>query len=995
MIFPLISFLYPAYLWLLALILLFLGLGWPQGQAPDRRRRWVGLAVRLLVLVGLVLALAGAQLEWPVDTIITVFVLDASDSISPTDRIRAETFLRGALAQKPEGDQAAVILFGGDALVEQLPRSEATMPALVSTPIKTATHIEDALRLALALLPNEGGRRIVLLSDGQETEGEARRLLDLAAARQVEISVYPLGESNSTTPEVLVERVVAPAQARQGQAVPIEVVVSASQPSAVNLRLLADGALVESRAVRLVPGRNPFEFNLTVEEAGFHRFRVEIEAAEDGRLQNNWGAAFTTVYGPPQVWVVAGQPGEAANLMAALEATGLKSNLTTPAAFPDSLTHLAAYDAVILVNVPATALPNATQEMLVSFGRDLGRGLVMVGGPESYGAGGYLRSPLEKALPVEMEVRNRSREPNIALVLAVDKSGSMGACHCDNPDLRQTYTRVPSGLPKIDIAKEAIFHAAAVLGDLDYLGVVSFDNSAHWQVEPGPWLGESALEQAIGGITANGQTNIYAGLVAAEESLTPIPARIKHIILLTDGWSHYGAYDELTARLAKKGITLSVVAAGGGSAEYLADLARQGGGQYYPAATMSDVPQIFLKETIRAAGNYIIEEPFLPVVTLSDSGGSLASPILQGLDLTSVSPLLGYNGTTAKTAARVALLTPRGDPLLATWQYGLGRSVAWTSDLSGRWAKNWLTWDEYVRFVGQVVTWSLPRPGDEQLDLAVSVSGGQARLTAMVDSDDQAQSLAPLQVTAKLLTAEGQTIETELRPSGPQRYEATVPLPGEGVYLAQVTAYAGGEIAAANNDPVASQTTGLVVPYSAEYASLTGGTQEATILLADLAAVTGGQALAEPAQAFAHNLAVGRQTQPIWPALLLLAVWLFPFDVAIRRLRVGRREWQQFQSWLCGRWPSLRPELTPTVELPPASSTIQAFRQAQQRVQRQPSTPPAAPPAPVEPTKARSPAGPVSPAVPSSSPSAPTPLISNDKGDTLSRLKAAKKRVQR
>lgn len=975
-----ISFLYPAFLWLLGLIPLFLALGWPERRALDRRRRWLGLAIRLLVLLGLVLGLAGAQFERPVDVITTVFVLDASDSISAEDQQRMEGFLREALAQKPEGDQAAVILFGADALVERLPRPEAAMPALASTPIKTATDIEDALRLALALLPNEGGRRIVLFSDGRETQGQARRLLDLAAARQVEMDVYPLGKSHSTTPEVLVERVSAPAQARQGQMVAVEVVVTASQPLAVKLRLLANGALVESRAVRLVRGRNPFEFNLPVTETGFQRFRVEIEAAQDGRLQNNWGAAFTTVYGPPQVLVVEGHTGEAANLVTALAAVNLNPTLTSPAALPDSLASLAAYDAVILVNVPAGALPNVTQQTLASYVRDLGRGLVMIGGPESYGAGGYLRSPLEKALPVDMEVRNRSREPNIALVLAVDKSGSMGACHCDNPDLNQTYIRAPSGLPKIDIAKEAIFQAAAVLGDLDYLGVVSFDNSAHWQLDPGPWVGEAALEQAIGGITANGQTNIYAGLVAAEDSLAAVPARIKHIILLTDGWSHYGAYDELTARLAEEGITLSIVAAGGGSAEYLAGLARKGGGHYYPAKTMSEVPQIFLKETIRAAGNYIIEEPFLPVVTLSGSGEGTANPILRGLDLTSVPALLGYNGTTPKAAARIALLTPRGDPLLAAWQYGLGRSVAWTSDLSGRWAKNWLTWEEYARFAGQMVNWSLPKPGDEQLDLAVSVNGSQATLRAMFD-----KNAAPLQVKAKLLDAAGEMIETELRPSGPQRYQATVSLPAAGVYLAQVTAYAGQEAGPAENAPVASQTGGLVVPYSAEYAYLPGERQDtAASLLADLAVATGGQALVEPAQAFAHNLAVGRQTQPLWPALLLLATLLFPFDVAIRRLRVGRREWQQAQGWLLQPWLRLRPAPVPEAELarPPASPTIQAFRQVRQRVQRQPGPPPAVtPPASNNPPESKPPPSP--------------PPTSTGEGDTLARLKAAKKRIRR
>ncbi|MFN8454221.1 MAG: VWA domain-containing protein [Anaerolineae bacterium] len=401
-----LSFLYPIYLWLLALLPLFGALGWPERRAPNRRQRGWGRAARLLILAALVLALAGAQIEWPVDNITTVFVLDASDSLSSDDRATAEAFLRQALAQKPPGDRAAVVLFGGDALVEQLPRTEADMPALASTPIKNTTNIEAALRLALALLPNEGGRRIVLFSDGQETAGAAHQLLNLAIARQVEISVYPLGRLDSTrAPEVLVEQVIAPAQARQGQEVPVQVVIQASQSTPATLRLLAGDALVESRAVRLTQGRNQFEFNLPATGTGFRRFRVEVEAAQDGRLQNNWGAAFTTVYGPPQVLVVEGQAGEAANLSRALQAAKLTATVIAPPALPDSLPGLAAYDAVVLVNVPATTLPNKTQELLASYVRDLGRGLVMAGGPQSYGAGGYLRSPLEKALPVEMSTQ--------------------------------------------------------------------------------------------------------------------------------------------------------------------------------------------------------------------------------------------------------------------------------------------------------------------------------------------------------------------------------------------------------------------------------------------------------------------------------------------------------------------------------------------------------------------------------------------------------------
>jgi hypothetical protein len=349
-----------------------------------------------------------------------------------------------------------------------------------------------------------------------------------------------------------------------------------------------------------------------------------------------------------------------------------------------------------------------------------------------------------------------------------------------------------------------------------------------------------------------------------------------------------------------------------------------------------------------------------------------------------VPPLLGYNGTTPKTAARIVLLTPRGDPLLATWQYGLGRSVAWTSDLSGHWAKNWLEWAEFSRFVGQMVNWSLPRPGDEQLDLRVSVSGNQATLSAIVGGNDAA---APqLNITAKLLAADGEVIETELQPSGPNRYQATVPLPAEGVYLAQVTAYAQSSVdTAENSEPAANQTTGLVAPYSAEYANLNAD----LTLLTDLWTATGGQTLSDPAQAFAHNLAIGRQTWPIWPTLLLLAALLFPLDVAIRRLRLGRREWRQAQAWLSSRLPGFQPASTANLELPqtPASPTVQAFRQAQQRVRSQPAAPPPPAASGVAPVKSSEPASSVS-----AEPPLPSPASDQD---TLARLRAAKKRVRR
>jgi len=259
-------------------------------------------------------------------------------------------------------------------------------------------------------------------------------------------------------------------------------------------------------------------------------------------------------------------------------------------------------------------MPTAAMNVLPSYVRDLGRGLVMIGGQDAFGAGGYLRTPVETALPVDMEVRSRTQEPNLALVFAIDKSGSMGRCHCDNPSaLPGQYVRVESGLSKVDIAKDAVMQAASLLGRTDYIGVVAFDSNALWALQVQTLAEPSIIQNKIGGMRPEGQTNVYAGLSEAEAALAKTPARLKHVLLLTDGWSRSGDYEALAHKMQDEGISLSIVAAGGGSALYLEQLARTGGGRYYAAPTMSDVPKLFFKETVEAIGSYVIEEPFYPL----------------------------------------------------------------------------------------------------------------------------------------------------------------------------------------------------------------------------------------------------------------------------------------------------------------------------------------------------------------------------------------------
>jgi Mg-chelatase subunit ChlD len=844
----------------------------------------------VLLLTLVVLALAGIQIRTPANNLTAVFVLDISDSISPEEQARGETYIRAALSEMPRGDQAAIVVFGEDALVEQLASETRNLPDLASVPITTRTDIASALQLALALFPDEGAKRMVLLSDGRQNLGQAIEQAELAAAHGIELVYVPLGGPSGET-EVLLESLETPVSVRQGQNFDLTITIHSTAAASAELRVFGDGQLIHSQDVALENNPNRFSIPVEAGESGFRRFSAQIIPDRDTRLQNNQASAFTVVHGPPHVLIVEGSRDEteaaqnpAWAFAEALTATEMQVSIIPSNKIPTNLTALSNFDAVILMDVPVTALPPKSMEALQIYVRDLGRGLLMTGGEQSFGAGGYLRTPIEESLPVYMDVRNKEQEANLALVLAVDKSGSMGRCHCDDPDLNQTYTRQETGQPKVDIAKEAIMRAAAALSDMDFLGVVAFDNAARWAVETQKLVDANTLENAIGGIPAQGQTNLQSGVEAAYDSLQGVDAKRKHIILLTDGWVHQTALLNKAVEMQEEGITLSVVAAGGGSALYLEQLSQSGGGTYYPAVDILRVPDFFLKETVTAVGRYIIEEPFYPLPGMS-------SPILSNLDPTTLPPLYGYNGTTPKGTARLDLITPQGDPLLATWQYGLGRAAVWTSDLETRWATQWLTWDKFPRFAAQLVGWTLPAPRVEGLTASayVNENGGIIELEAL---DEAGQPRNFLYAHAAIVAPDLSVTESELTQVGPGRYLTKVQLSQPGTYLVRLGVNEG-------DNSLGQQILGLVVPYSPEY-RVSGMDIP---FLNELVRITGGGELIEPLAAFAHNLEATSKAREIWQPLLLIVALLFPLDVAIRRVMLGRSDFEKAKDWIAVRMP--------------------------------------------------------------------------------------------
>lgn len=908
----------PALALLLALPLVVY-IGWPR-TAYRRRRDAASLLLRALIVALVALALAGMQINRPADRLATVFLVDVSDSMGTEAQFAQLEYVRAALQHMGPDDTAGVVAFGAEPVTERPIGPAREISAFQSAPSPGATDIAAAIRHGLALFPEDAARRLVILSDGRPTAGDALAAARLAAAAGVEISYVPF--TRPAQPEVQVTELRAPGVVTAGQPFDLNLVIDTDEPGPATVTVLAAGQIVQRQTVDLRAGRNSYTVSLPGAEAGFRDFQVQVDPeGTDGFYQNNQLAAFTRIVGPPRVLVVSSDPAEIEHLLPALAEAGVDAERVSPGALPVGLAPLAEYDAVILGNVPASQLTQRRMEALHSYVRDLGGGLVVIGGPNAYGPGGYFQTPLEDVLPVDMQIRDQQRLPQLTIAYVIDRSGSMGGAG-------------PSGVANIELAKEAIIRSIDFLQPTDRAGIVSFDTVGYWIAEIQPVLDRFSLQRLVATLRASGGTDILAGMNLVAETIAADPSDRKHIILLTDGGASPNNLVELSRRLNEEsGVTTSVIAIGAGASDFLAEMARAGGGNYHAVDVIEQIPMIFTLETVLATRSYIIEESFVPTVAAT-------SPIMQ--DITSAPPLLGYVATSPKQTAQVVLRgpEPHNDPLLAAWQYGLGRAVAFTSDAAARWARNWVTWADFARFWGQAVRWTITEGASSQVETQVQTEGRQAVIT--VDARDQAGGfLNGLALTAAVVDPDLNARSVPLRQVAPGRYEGAFVPASDGAYFIGVS----GQGIAGGQPIQVSQTSGWVQGYSAEYAVSADGAN--LNLLAEIAALTGGADLsAEPAQVFAHNLTARSAWTPLWPWLLLAAVLLLPFDIALRRIIVTRSDLARLRAWLL-------PAPAPAQQ--PSAARIGTLMDAKARGRQRAENPhrPAAAPAPEVPPDER------------------------------------------
>jgi uncharacterized membrane protein len=846
------QFTHPIWLLLLAPALAWvIWFAWKSDVQVSLWRRWAAFLLRVILVTAIIFAIAGFQWLLPIEGMNVFFVLDRSDSVPSPQQEAAKVFVNKVSKQKKNMDQAGVIVFGSEASIESSPNPAVDLQKIQAVVGTERTDLAAAIRLGTAAFPEHGQKRLVLMTDGNENVGDAMGAALAAKPLGVSIDVMPMGVARAN--DVSVEKLQIPARLKKSQAFEVKIFVQADQATPATVRLYRNEQFLGEQKVELSAGKNLFTFPQTLPEPGFYSYDVQVDAPGDPLPQNNRATGFATVRGEPRLLLVSADPEQDKQLAAALQTSRLEISLVGVSGFPGSLAEMQSYDAIFISNLAAGDLGVDRQKLLESAVRDFGVGLVCVGGDQTYAAGGYRGTPLESTLPVNMELDSKKVLPSGAVVLV------MHGMEFANGN---------------QVARDCAQGVLAALSQMDEMGVILWDGNEHWLFPLQKVGNKKDLAQQIAGMNQGDLGSFQNILQMSHDALKKSTANLKHIIVFSDG-DPGGPTPALMQEIVGDRITVSTVLISGHSPpDTMISMAEQGKGRFYNVTSPNDLPQIFLKETAVILKSAIYEEPFKPQLRS-------ASEVVRGIGSGEYPTLLGYVATTPKPRAETPLWTDKGDPLLAHWQYGLGRAVAFTSDAKAKWARIWLNWDKYRQFWSQIGQWSLRRIENADFTTEVNVDKGQGLINVeALDEQGNYRNFLNLQTT--IVSPKGERQNVRLEQTGPGHYEARFPTKEVGAYLLNLMDMKEGQVRG-------SQVVGASVNYSPEFTA-----SEPNFNLLRRLAETGGGKILDPAipsqNPFEHDRRKTFQPRDLWEWLLRFAVILFTVDVGVRRIQLDRDE---------------------------------------------------------------------------------------------------------
>ncbi len=900
---------YPLYLWLLAItpLLWFFSRGSLRALGPMQRP--LTLLLRTGVIVLIVLALADLQLVQQSRRLTVLYCLDQSLSIPEDQRAAMLTIVNASIdthQSDRDENRAGVVVFGADASVEAPPLGMFGNLDRIETPVDAVhTNLSAALETARATLPADTSGRIVLMTDGNQTRGDALSTARTLADSGISIDVVPVVLQQ--TSDISFDKLTVPANVRKGTPFELRSVLSVSGADPLSevkglVRITRKSSgreeVIAEQPVTLPAGKSVLTIRETLEASGFYTYEARFtpdDRRDDKQSRNNSATAFAYLEGKGRVLLIenAAHPGDFDFLIEQLRLAEIEVDLQNTNQLFTSLAELQPYDCVVLANVPRTTLRGDSDvvmfsdnqvKMLVENTRTLGCGLIVLGGPDSYGAGGWAESELEKALPVDLRIKNARVVPVGALALVIDRSGSMAG-------------------QKMSLSKSAAQAAIRSLGPRDFTTVVAFDSAPTTVTPLQRAASPERIAAQIGRLSAAGGTDMYPALDQAVRSLAGCEASVKHCIVLTDGQTPDGGFAALAQRAVRDKITITVVAIGADAQiPLLTNLASRAGGRFYAVRSPLAVPRIFMNEARRVARPLVkdLDPKVTPQVATNHE-------ILSGID--GFPTVGGFVLTTVKESplVEVVLRSPvpvndENNVLLATWNYGLGKVATLTTDAGNRWTTDWTNWNGYSPFFSQLVRWSMRPTGNSDRYTINTRETGDGTTTVVIDAVDDDGDFLNLDASmvASVVRPNNEAVPLIIDQVAPGRYIGTFDSQMPGSYLVAVATGRGenmlrtGASVSQGDEWVARQTN---LPLLATLAGLEPSGGKPGVLVGG----TNPQPLSEQANdvreltdptvfdPYRRDLQPAKSVDSVWPMLVVLATVLFLGDVAVRRIQVDLR----------------------------------------------------------------------------------------------------------